>query len=491
MSKPNTAQKVIIVGAGLGGLTAAAAMAKAGHSVTVIEKNEGPGGRATLYQQAGYSFDLGPSWYMMPEVFANFFKDCGKDINDYLKLVRLDPSYKIYFDNKSITIPSNVEQTVELFESIEAGSGKKLRDYLGLAKYKYDTAMQHYIYKTYDSLKDFFDLRMITSALRMNLFGNLENHVGKYFKNDYLQKILKFMVVFIGGSPKNVPALYSLLAHTDMNLGIWYPMGGMIEVPRAFEKLGKELGVKYIYNEAVNSISPTRTGKKLVVTERGNYEADIVIVNADYHHAETKLLAPEHRSYKANYWEKLTLSPSTLLFYIGIGKKLKNLEHHTLVMDKNWDNHFAAIFDKPEWPTDPLYYLNVPSITDPSVAPAGKETMMILVPIAPGLNDTEEIRERYYQQIIANLEQTTGQEIGKYVEVKRSFAITDFMERYNAYKGNAFGLAHTLFQTAIFRPQYKSRKIPGLYYTGQFTIPGVGLPIAVISGKIVAERIIC
>lgn len=484
-------KKVVVIGAGMGGLAAAAKLAKRGYQVTVLEKNEAAGGRLSQIEENGFKFDIGPSWYMMPEVFADFFAEFGEDINKHLKLVRLDPSYKAFFEQEEIVIPSGLEKTAAVFEKVEAGAGNKLKQYLDLAKYKYDTALKYYVYKTYDSITDFFDRRILTSALKLDLFGSLDKHVNKYFKNDSLRKILKFMVVFIGGAPSNVPALYSLLAHADVGLGIWYPRGGMQELPKAMEKLGKKYGVKFIYNSPVTSVEvEEQTLRKTVVSGKNKYEADIVVVNADYQFADSQLLPAKYRKYKESYWDKKTLSPSALLFYLGVNRKLKNLEHHNLVMDKDWDKHFATIFDNPEWPEDPLYYVNVPSVTDKTVAPKGMENLMILIPIAPGLEDNTEIREKYYNQVISDLEQKTNQEIAAHVIVKKIFGVKDFSSRYNAYKGNAFGLAHTLFQTAIFRPSYKNEKLPGLYYTGQFTVPGVGVPMALISGKIVAEKII-
>jgi phytoene desaturase len=483
-------QKILIIGAGYGGLSAAALLSKDGYDVTVIEKNDQPGGRAMLYETNGYKFDMGPSWYLMPDIFEKFYQQLGKNINKELKLIRLDPAYRIYFGPKdSVDISPNMKKNLALFESIEPGSSKQFKKYLEKSKYQYDVSIKHFLYKPYFNVTDFFNKKIMIEGPKLKLFQSLDSYMSTYFKSDKLKKILEYTMVFLGGSPKNTPALYSLMSHVDFNLGVWYPKGGMNAVARSIHKIAEENGAKFIFGEEVKKINVTNKKAVSLTTNKKTYHADKIIVNADYAHAELNLLEQKHQTYNKKYWETRTIAPSGYIMYLGLKKKIPGLKHHTLVLDHDWIRHFNDIFEKPSWPENPSYYVCCPSKTEKEMAPKGKENIFVLVPVAPGLKDTDEIRNQYYDKILAHLETTLGTKIKEHVEVKRIFTHRDFSKTFNAYKGTALGLTHSLLQTAIFRPKHKSKKVKNLYYTGQYTNPGVGVPMTIISSQILREVI--
>ncbi len=483
--KTNTS-KVIIVGAGFGGLAAAALLAKDGFRVEVYEKNVQLGGRAGVWEKDGFVFDMGPSWYLMPDVFEKFFGEFGCKPSDFFELKRLDPSYRIWFgENDYIDMPTDLGEVKKIFAKLEVDGDKKLEKYLEQAKYQYDIAMERFIYRSYNSWTDVLDKQLMVEGSKLNVFGSMGKLAEKFFSSEKARKILLYTIVFLGGSPQVTPALYSIMTHIDFSLGVWYPMEGINKVALAIESLGKKHGAKFHYGKAVDKII-VEDGKAVGVEVGGKvYRADRVIVNADYHFAETQLLESKYQSYPEKYWEKKTVAPSALIFYLGINKKLKNLAHHTLFFDGDWEAHFENIFSKPSWPvSDPSFYVCAPSKTDKSVAPKNMENLFVLVPVASGLVDNEEIREKYFGQVIKRIEKLTGESIEKHIIVKRSFAHNDFAKEYNAYKGTALGLAHTLFQTAFLRPKQKSDKVKNLFYTGQYTHPGIGMPITLISSSI-------
>lgn len=482
-------KKIIVIGAGFGGLATAAFLAKDGHQVTVLEKNSVLGGRARVWREAGFVFDMGPSWYLMPDAFERFFAEFGKKPSDFYKLHRLDPSYRIYFDTESIDIAADLEKNVQLFESIEEGAGEKLREYLKQAEYQYEISMKDFLYKDFRSVFDFLNKRMMTEGRKLHVFQNLHAFTGRFFKSDKLKKILEYSMVFLGGAPKNTPALYSVINHADMNLGVWYAQGGFGSVVKAIQSLAESYGAEFKTDQAVTEIV-TRDGVAVGVRTATDYfEADIVVGNADYHHVEEKLLAQKDITYSQKYWDSRTMAPSAFIVYLGLNKKLQNVQHHMLVLDNDWVRHFNAIFDKPAWPEHPSYYVCCPSQTDSSVAPEGCENLFILVPIASGLEDTAENREMYYEKIVSHFEEKIGQSIKDSIVVKRTFSLNDFAQDYNAFKGTALGLSHTLMQTAYFRPKMKSKKVKNLYFVGQFTQPGIGVPMTLISGQITRDNI--
>jgi phytoene desaturase len=481
---------LIVVGSGFGGLAAAALVARDGWNVTVLEKNDQPGGRAQVWKEKGFVYDMGPSWYLMPDVFEKFFSEFGKKPEDYMDLKRLDPHYRvIYSDDSILDIRSDLKKNFKLFDSLEKNGGKKLRKYLDNSEYQYQIAMDKFLYKDYKHLTDFFNWKMIKDGSKFHVFDNLDHYVGRFFENTKLKQILEYNIVFLGGAPKNSPALYSLMSHVDFNLGVWYPQGGMGAFVNAMFELAKEHGVEFKFNQEVKRIKVKNKTVQSVVTDKNNYRADLFIMNADFAHVDLDLLGLKKRSYTEKYWDKRKIAPSAVLLYLGFDKRLNNLEHHNLYLQSNWEPHFETLFNNPGWPEEPCIYICCPSKTDPSVAPKGCENVFILVPVASDLDDTDIIREKYFNWSMKLLEKITGENLEKHLILKRIFSHRDFKSNYNAYKGTALGLAHTLGQTAVFRPQHKSKKLNHLYYTGHYNHPGIGVPMVVISSQIVADLI--
>ncbi len=478
-------KKVVVVGAGFGGLAVSALLAKKGFDVTLLEKNAEVGGRARVWLESGFSFDMGPSWYLMPEVFERFFSELDTKPSDLYSLVRLDPMYKVFHSTGDLLeMPARAGKIMEVFSNMEKDGHRKLKEYLALAEYQYDIAMEDFIYKEYERLSDFFTPALMTKGLKLHVFDKLDSRVRKFFSNELLVKILEYPVVFLGGDPKNTPALYSIMSYVDLKLGVWYPMGGLGAVVSAIRGVAEKNGVKIFTGQDVRKIEADR-----VVSSRAVFEADIFVVNADYPYSETNLLDKKHRTYPEKYWEKKTLAPSAFLIYLGIDKKLEGLRHHNLYFEENWFNHFDSIFRQPKWPEKPSYYVSCPSKTDPSVAPEGCENLFILVPVAPGLKDSDELREKYYLKIVSHLERLLGEDILSHVVFRKIFSQRDFIGEYNAYRGTALGLSHTLFQTAYFRPRHRSKKQSNHYYVGQYTHPGIGVPMSIISAQIVAGEV--
>jgi phytoene desaturase len=483
-------KKVIVIGSGFAGLSAACHLAKKGYDVTVLEKNEVPGGRARKMEVGGYTFDMGPSWYWMPEVFENFFGHFGKKVSDYYELTRLDPAYKIVFGkDDELTVPAGMKELRELFESYEAGSAAKLDQFLKEAAYKYKVGMGEFVFKPGLSLMEFADTRVLSSMFRLQMLTSMSAHVEKLFKNEKLRELLKFPVLFLGATPEDTPAMYSLMNYADLELGTWFPKGGMYKIVEGMLALASELGVKVLSAQNVKKIVVSNGKAKKVTTDSGEFEADIVVGAADYHHVEQHLLEPEHRVYDEKYWDKRTMAPSSLLFYLGVNKKLDNLLHHNLFFDEDFKQHAVEIYKKPIWPSKPLFYACLASKTDSSSAPEGHENLFLLIPTAPALEDNDETREHYYNVVMDRLENLSGQNIRAHVDYKMSYAHSNFISDYNAYKGNAYGLANTLRQTAFLKPKLRSKKVSNLFYAGQLTTPGPGVPPSLISGEVVANEI--
>jgi phytoene desaturase len=485
-------KKVVVIGSGFAGLSTATHLAHAGYHVTILEKNITPGGRARKFEAEGFVFDMGPSWYWMPDVFEKYFANFGKKPSDYYNLVRLDPSYTVVFgENQFVNIPADLKAFKALLESMEPGVGPKLDAFLEQAAYKYKVGINDLVYRPSRSLFEFTNPGLLADIIRMDVFQSMAKHVRKFFKDEQIIRLMEFPVIFLGETAENIPALYSLMNYADIVLGTWYPMGGMHEIVKGMVSLAEEKGVKIHLGADVSHIDvQSGTAKSVVLKNGQKFEADVVVAAADYHHVDSQLLAPEFRNYNEKYWDKRVMAPSSLLFYLGIDKKLENLTHHCLFFDEPMGPHANAIYKNPRWPERPLFYLSAASKTDPSVAPEGKENLVILIPLAPDLEDGEEIREKYYNMVMDRLERLTGQEIRSHVIFKRSYAHSDFKSDYNAFKGNAYGLANTLMQTAILKPSLKSKKVKNLYYTGQLTVPGPGVPPTIISGHVVAREII-
>lgn len=483
-------KRVLVIGAGFAGLAAATSLADKGYDVTILEKNSMPGGRARVFQANGFTFDMGPSWYWMPDVFDTYFARFGKKTADYYNLVRLDPSYTVIFGpDEAVDLPAGLPPLEALFEQIEPGSGPKLREFLKQAAYKYDVGMNKFVWKPSRSVTEFLSLKLLLDVTRLDVFQSFASHARKFFKHPRLLEIIEFPVLFLGATPENTPAMYSLMNYAEMALGTWYPMGGMHEIVRAMVSLAEEKGVKILYNQSVTSIQMVDKTARRVATADGIFEADVVVAGADYHHVEANLLTPETRNYDDTYWKSRVMAPSSLLFYLGVNKRIPRLQHHNLFFDEDFKLHAQEIYETPRWPSKPLFYASAPSKTDPSVAPEGCENLFLLIPVAPDLTDDEATRERYYDLLMDRLEAYTGTEIRSHVIYKRSYAHRDFKQDYNAYRGNAYGLANTLKQTALLKPGLKNKRINNLFYTGQLTVPGPGVPPSLISGLVVAEEV--
>jgi phytoene desaturase len=482
--------QVIVIGSGFAGLSAASYLAKQGHEVTLLEKNEQVGGRCRSWEKDGFTFDMGPSWYWMPEVFENFFNDFGYKVSDFYELKRLDPAYRIYFtNNEQIDIPASLDELVKEFEKREVGSGDKLRTFLKDAEYKYHTAMADYVTRLSDSITEFIEPKLIIKSFQLSLFSSLRKAVRKKFKNPLLVSLLEFPVLFLGSTPENTPALYSMMNYADLVKGTWFPKNGMVEISKAFAEVAKKQGVKILLNKEVTKINVVNGKAKSVSVGDEVFDADIVVSGGDYHHTEQKLLDQEHRVYDQKYWDSRVMSPSSLLYYVGINTKLEGILHHNLFFDEDFEQHATEIYQTPQWPSKPLFYLCASSKSDLNCAPSNGENLFFLIPLAPGLEDNEATREKYFDIMLNRLEQKTGQNIRENIVVKRSYAMQDFEKDYHSFKGNAYGLANTLMQTAFLKPKIKSRKVKNLFYTGQLTVPGPGVPPSIISGQIVAKEI--
>ena len=483
-------KNAIVIGSGFSGLSSAAFLAKSGYDVTVLEKNKTIGGRARLFKEKGYTFDMGPSWYWMPETFENFFSEFGYKIEDYYDLKKLDPGFKIVFKNEEIDLPSKWVDICNLFEKYEKEGAKKLNDFMKDAEQKYDIGLEFLYNSPGVSLSELFAPKILKNINKLQILTTYRNHIKKYFTNPYLINILEFPVLFLGASAKNTPALYSLMAYSGIKQGTFYPIGGFNKVIKSMEKICLELGVKILTEHDVKKINIKDSKVYSISTKDKEIKTDVLVASADYAHVEEKLLDIKYRNYSLEYWNKKSFSPSSLLFYIGVAKKLKNLDHHTLFFDEDIEKFGDDIYENPVWPEKPLFYTCCPSKTEVSVAPKGKENLFILMPIAAGLEDSNIIREKYFEIIMNRLEKFCNSDIRKSIEYKRSYCINDFKNDYNAYKGNAYGLANTLAQTANLKPKVINKKVNNLFYTGQLTVPGPGVPPSIISGKIVAEYII-
>ena len=480
-------KEIRIIGSGFSSLAASCYLAQQGHNVTIFEKNATIGGRARQLKKEGFTFDIGPTWYWMPDVFERFFADFGKKPSDYYELIKLSPAYQVYFGIKDfVTIADNLPEIISTFEDIEKGSGQKLASFIKEAQSNYDIAIKDLVYRPGVSP---LELVTLETAKKVNqFFGNISKDIRRRFKNHKLIQILEFPVLFLGAKPSDTPSFYSFMNFADFGLGTWHPKNGMYSVILAMEKLALELGVTIHTNSNIEKINVDNGKANAIIVNGEIVHGDIILSGADYHHSES-LLDKKYRGYSEKYWKNKTFAPSSLLFYVGFDKKIKNVEHHSLFFDVDFDVHASAIYDNPKWPEEPLFYASFPSKTDSNAAPEGKEAGIFLIPLAPGLEDTPILREQYFEKIITRFENLTQQSVKNNVIFKESFCVNDFIKDYNSYKGNAYGLANTLLQTAFLRPKLKSEKVNNLYFTGQLTVPGPGVPPALISGKLVAELI--
>ncbi|MFC5134947.1 MULTISPECIES: phytoene desaturase family protein [Haloferacaceae] len=483
-------ESVVVIGGGFGGLSTACYLADAGADVTLLEKNEQLGGRASRLEADGFRFDMGPSWYLMPDVFERFFGHFDRSPEEYYTLTHLDPHYRVFWkDGDRVDVLPDMEHNRELFEAYEPGAGDALDAYLEEAERTYEIGMEHFVYEDRPRLRDYVDRDVLRYSWGLSLLGKMQGHVEGYFDHPKLQQLMQYTLVFLGGSPTNTPALYNLMSHVDFNMGVYYPDGGLGAVVDGIVELAEELGVEFVTDAEVTGIEG-RYGAFAVDTAGGDrYLADVVVSNADYAHTERELLPERKRQYTEEYWESRTYAPSAFLLYLGVEGDVEELAHHTLVLPTRWEEHFAQIFDDPAWPDDPAYYLCVPSETDETVAPEGHSNLFALVPIAPGLEDTPELRAEYRDLVLDDIAENTGTELRDRIVFEETFCVADFADRYNSYDGSALGLAHTLRQTSLFRPPHRSSAVDGLYFTGATTTPGIGVPMCLISGGLTAERV--
>ena len=478
---------ISIIGSGFASLSAACYLAKEGFDVTIFEKNNTIGGRARQLKKQGFTFDIGPTWYWMPDVFERFFDDFEKLPSDYYQLEKLNPAYSVYFGNNDfITIEDTFEKICDAFEKEENGSSVKLKKFIRKAEQNYNIAIKDLVYKPGASPLEL--INPITIKRINQFFSTIKDDVRKEFKNDRLASILEFPVLFLGAKPDNTPSFYSFMNYADFGLGTFHPIGGMYQIILGMERLAKSLGVKIKTERPINKIIVKDNKTIGLISNDKIYDSDIILSGADYHHTET-LLDHRYRQYSESYWNKKVFAPSSLLFYVGFDKKIKNVNHHTLFFDVDFNSHAKDIYDAPKWPENPLFYASFPSITDTNLAPEGKESATFLIPLAPGLEDNEALREEYFEKIMTRFETLTNQDVANNILFKESFCVNDFVNEYNSYKGNAYGMANTLMQTAFLRPKLKSKKVDNLFFTGQLTVPGPGVPPALISGKLVAELI--
>jgi phytoene desaturase len=483
-------RKAIVVGSGFAGLSVAASLAQKDFQVSVLEKNDQVGGRARVFRHDGYLFDMGPSWYWMPDVFEKFYNKFGRTTSDFYQLKRLDPSYQVIFSkDESIELSADLENLKSQFDQIEKGSGEQLQKFLQQAKLKYDAGMSDFVYRPSLSISEFADLQILKSLFKLDLFQSFSAHTRKFFKDPRIISLIEFPVLFLGAMPTQIPALYSLMNYADISLGTWYPMGGMHQIVKAMKTIAEDQGVIFKLNAEVTDIEINNRLVNKVITKKGSFDADIVVAAADYQHVEQKILGKQYCNYSDSYWAKKTMAPSCLIYYVGVNKNIKKLLHHNLFFDEDMNQHSDEIYKNPQWPTKPLFYVCCPSKTDPNVAPEGKENLFILIPVAAGIKDDEMIREKYFNLVLKRIENFCGEQISNAIEYKRSYAYTEFVSDYNAFKGNAYGLANTLMQTAFLKPSIKNNKLENFYYTGQLTVPGPGVPPSIISGQVVADYI--
>ena len=484
-------ENIIVIGSGFSSLAAATSLATEGKKVTVLEKNSQTGGRARQFSASGFTFDMGPSWYWMPDVFEAYFERFGKKVSDYYELVRLDPSYQVVFQDKEfVDIPAAYNELKALFDNYEKGSGAELDKFLNEGEYKYRVGMDDLVHKPSQSILEFAQWKVIAGVFKLQLFSSISKHIRKHFTHPKLIELLEFPVLFLGAKPQETPALYSLMNFADIKLGTWYPLGGMHKIVEGMTALAKEKGVEFILDCEVKKLE-VKNGKVVkAITTKGDCKGTHFISGADYHHTDKQLLDPQYHNYTEQYWDTRKMAPSSLLFYLGVDKKVTGLRHHNLFFDEPFDQHAIEIYDDPQWPSKPLFYVCVPSITDDLVAPKGKENVFVLVPVAPDLKDDDETREKYYHMVMDRLESLTNQKIREHVIYKKSYAHADFKADYHAFKGNAYGLANTLTQTAILKPNLRSKKLKNLFYTGQLTTPGPGVPPSLISGQVVAKEVL-
>ena len=497
--------QISIIGSGFGWLSAACYLAKAWYTVHVYEKNEQLGWRASVKTAKGYTRDMWPSRYLMPDLFEKFFDDMWKDIHNYLDLTHLDPSYRIFFKDDSetpyIDIHQDMEKNRAALEALEPWSTDQLITYIAKSGEQYHVAMDHFVWKNYDSVRDLFTREGLIHWVKINIFESIGSYVKKRFNNEKIQKIIQYPMIFLGSPPARTPALYNLMTYVDFGMGVWYPQGGIGAVVQALVDIGKELWVTYHTHSEITQIHTTPTDTRrwprskttgLSLADGTYIASDYIISNADMHHTETQLIKNTAlHTYPDNFWTNHTLAPSGFIIYLWLDTKLKHVKHHTLVFAPDREQHHTEIFDEGVFPTDPSLYICCPSQTDPSTAPAWWENLFVLVPFPSRVSMSPEQMEAYSKMVLHTCEKVLWEDITGHIVHKEYFGPDEFTSRYHAYWWNALaGWAHIFSQSSILRPKNRSKHIQNLYYAWWYVNPGIWMPTCIISGKLAAERII-
>lgn len=486
--------KAIIVGAGIGGMATANILAKAGWDVHVYEQQAGPGGRAGTLEIQGFTFDTGPSWYLMPEIYQHHFELLGIDINKNLDLVQLDPAYTIFYDyHPPVTIRTRPYDDNKTFADIEPGSDKALRKYLASASLTYNLAKKYFLFNPFTRPQTLLNAEVLRHSLRLVslLATPMHRFIKKSFKSQALQQVLEYPAVFLGTTPFKAPAMYHLMSHLDFEQGVFYPKGGIYEFIKLMQRTGEGLGVTYHFSSPVTAITTANRRATGIELAKGEPQlADIVISNADLHFTETQLLPTAARSYPERYWRKRTAGPSALLMYLGVSGSLPELNHHNLLFVKDWQQNFSDIYQAKIWPENPSIYVCKPTATDPSVAPPNTENLFVLVPLPSGIYNDKKRTQQYADRCLSIIaKQCNVDDLQKRIVVQKLYGPSDFEYELNSWQGGALGLGHTLFQSAFFRPSGKSRKLTNLYYVGGDTQPGIGMPMCLISAELVYKHL--
>ncbi len=518
--------RTVVIGAGIAGLATAALLAHEGHDVTVLEKNDRVGGRAGTFTQDGFRFDTGPSWYLMPRVFNHFFELLGTSADEQLDLQFLEPGYRVFSEPGSdgsrrnpLTIPLDSSRVLETFERVEPGSATALHTYLESARRTTELAERYFLYNPFTNLTPLVKREILTGipGLVRLLATSLDSYVARKFSDPVLRQVLGYPAVFLGTHPAAAPAMYHLMSALDLDEGVRYPMGGFWTLVERLEALALSAGARIVTNAEVLRIhtdrcsspqTPRRRRQVTGVTWAQGTEgdapaefeaADIVVSGADLHHTETRLLDQADQSYAERWWSRRTSGPGAVIAMLGVRGQLPELPHHSLFFTKDWAANFDAIFGSTTRIPDPAsIYVCKPSATDPSVAPPGHENLFVLIPVPADSQigkgtmrgGSSELVERAVDAAIEQISDwATIPDLRQRIVLRRSIGPADFASDYYSWRGGMLGPAHTLSQSAMFRPQNASKKVAGLYYAGATTAPGVGVPMCLISAELVLKRI--